>query len=137
MSDLPGLGMWMTNEVFQSMPLPYGRLLHPRPALTNCKSCRTQHWELPQDAHKTQTYSICMTKHSHFPYIASTAPRLTIQTENTTSITYTTQTNNILQHSKAQKTLFLTTAATQQTFPQTHTVTTTNIKYIHLLSLCI
>ena len=21
----------------------YGRLLHPRPALTNCKSCRTQH----------------------------------------------------------------------------------------------
>ena len=21
------------------MPLPYGRLLHPRPALTNCKSC--------------------------------------------------------------------------------------------------
>ena len=26
-----------------SMPLLYGRLLHPRPALTNCKSCRTQH----------------------------------------------------------------------------------------------
>ena len=25
------------------MPLPYGRLLHPRPALTDCKSCRTQH----------------------------------------------------------------------------------------------
>ena len=24
-----------------SMPLPYGRLLHPRPALTNGKSCRT------------------------------------------------------------------------------------------------
>ena len=23
-------------------------------ALTNCKSCRTQHWELPQDVHKTQ-----------------------------------------------------------------------------------
>ena len=23
--------------------------------------------ELPQDAHKTQTYIICMTKHSHFP----------------------------------------------------------------------
>ena len=23
-----------------SMRLPYGRLLHPRPALTNCKSCR-------------------------------------------------------------------------------------------------
>ena len=24
------------------MPHPYGRLWHPRPALTNCKSCRTQ-----------------------------------------------------------------------------------------------
>ena len=36
------------------MPLPYSRRLHPRPALTNCKSCGTQHWELPHDAHKTQ-----------------------------------------------------------------------------------
>ena len=26
-----------------SMRLPYGRLLHPRPALPNCKSCRMQH----------------------------------------------------------------------------------------------
>ena len=26
-----------------SMPLLYGRLFHPLPALTNCKSCRTQH----------------------------------------------------------------------------------------------
>ena len=26
-----------------SMPLAYGHLLHPRPTLTNCKSCRTQH----------------------------------------------------------------------------------------------
>ena len=26
-----------------SMPLPYGRLLHPRPASTNFKSCRMQH----------------------------------------------------------------------------------------------
>ena len=54
-----------------SMPLLYGRLLHPRPALTNCKSCRTQHWELPQDEHKTQTYNTCMTKHSHFPYTST------------------------------------------------------------------
>ena len=36
-----------------SMPLPYGRLLHTWPALTNCKWCRMQHWELPQNAHKT------------------------------------------------------------------------------------
>ena len=53
------------------MPLPYRHLLHPRPALTNCKSCRTQHWELPHDAHKTQTYNICMTKHSYFPYTST------------------------------------------------------------------
>ena len=35
-----------TNQkaaILWSMPLLYGRLLHPRPALTNCKSCRTQH----------------------------------------------------------------------------------------------
>ena len=25
-----------------SMPLPYGRLMHTRPALTNCNSCRMQ-----------------------------------------------------------------------------------------------
>ena len=40
-----------------SIPLLYGRLLYPRPALTNCKSCRMQHWDLPQDAHKTHTRS--------------------------------------------------------------------------------
>ena len=62
---------------------------------------------------------------SYFPYTSSraptlTAPRVTIQTENTTSITPLTQTYNILQHSKA-KTRSLTTAATQQTFPQTPT----------------
>ena len=50
---------------------------------------------------------------------APTAPRLTMQTENTTSITSPTQTHNILQHSKAKNPLFLTTGATQQTFPQT------------------
>ena len=54
-----------------SMPLPYGRLLHARPALTNRKSCITQHWGRPQDAHKTQTYNICMTNHSHFPYTST------------------------------------------------------------------
>ena len=33
------------------MPLLYGRLFHPQPAITNCKLSRTQHWELLQDAH--------------------------------------------------------------------------------------
>ena len=59
---------------------------------------------------------------THTPHTrAPTAPRVTIQTENTTSITSPTQTHNVLQHYKAKKTLFLTTAATQQTFPQTPT----------------
>ena len=44
-----------------SMPLPYGRLLHRRPVLTNCKSCRMQHRTLTQGTHKTHTYNICMT----------------------------------------------------------------------------
>ena len=30
-----------------------------------------QHLVLPQDAHKTQIYNICMTKHSHFPYTST------------------------------------------------------------------
>ena len=46
-------------------------------------------------------------------------PLLTIQTENTTFITSTTQTHNIRQHSKEEKNTILTTAAIQQTFPQT------------------
>ena len=53
------------------MPHPYGRLLYPRLTWTNCKSCRIQHWELPQDEHKTQAYTICITKHSHFPYTST------------------------------------------------------------------
>ena len=66
-----------------------------------------------QDTMYDETLTLPIHEHLH------TAPRITIQTENTTSITSPTQTHNILQHSKAKKTLFLTTAATQQTFPQT------------------
>ena len=67
----------------------------------------------------TQDTNIQHLHDTHTPHTrAPTAPRLTIQTEKTTS---PTQTHNILQHSKAQNTLFLTTAATQQTFPQTPT----------------
>ena len=74
------------------------------------------------------------------PYtsIYSTTPHNT--NKNTTSITSLTQTYNILQHSKA-KTLSSTTAATQQTFPQTptqslqQTYKQTCAIYIHLLSL--
>ena len=67
-SWLPTRQLW---DQLWSMPLPYGRLLHPRPTLANCKSCKMQHWELPQDVHKTQAYNICMTKHSHFLYTST------------------------------------------------------------------
>ena len=52
-----------------------------------------------------------------------TAPRVTIQTENTTSITSLAPIYNILQHSNA-KTLCLTTSATQQQLPQPPVTTT-------------
>ena len=101
------------------MPLPYGRLFHSRPALTNCKSCGTQHWELPQDAHKTQTYNICW-RNTHISHTrAPTAPRLTVQTENTISITSLTESYNISQRRNTKNTISLTMAATQQTFPHT------------------
>ena len=56
------------------------------------------------DAHKTQTYNICMTKHSHFQYASTYSSTPHNTRENAKSITSTTQTHNILQHSK--KTLF-------------------------------
>ena len=69
-----------------------------------------------------------MTKHSHSPYTStySSTPHNTNIKHNIH--TSSTQTHNILQHSRAKITLFLTTPATQQTFPQTLTVTTTDIK---------
>ena len=59
----------------------------------------------------------------------TTAPRLTIQTENTTSITSPTQTPNKLQHSKALKnTIFNNGRYTTNIPTDPHTVTTTDIK---------
>ena len=104
--------------VFGMFAVMYIHLLHPRPALTNCKSCRTQHWELPQDAHMTQTYNICMTKHSHSPYTSTYSP--TIQKTQHPSHPlhkHTTYFNT----PRLKNPLFLTTAATQQTFSQTPT----------------
>ena len=68
-----------------------------------------------------------MTKHSHSPYTStySSTPHNTNRKHNIHHIPYTnTQHTSTLQGKK--KTLFLTTAATQQTDP--HTVTTTDIK---------
>ena len=107
-----GPGFWPTTSIGEgmlwricevpSMALPYGRLLHPRPVLPDCKSHRMQHWELPHDAHKTQTYNLCThTSHTRAPTL-TIAHRITIQT----SITSLIQTYYILQHSKAKKTIF-------------------------------
>ena len=75
-----------------------------------------------------------MTKHSHFPYTStySSTPHNT----NTTSMTSLTQIYNILQHSKAKKTLYLTTDTTQHILPQTPTQSIqqhkTYMRHIHI-----
>ena len=51
---------------------------------------------------------------------APVAPHLTIETEDTTYITSSTQTHNIHHHLNAKSTVF-SNAATQHTFPQTPT----------------
>ena len=59
-------------------------------ATTNDKSTRSNR-ELPQDAHKTQTYNICMTKHSYFPYTStySSTPHNTNRQHNIHHTPYT------------------------------------------------
>ena len=73
-----------------------------------------------------------MTKHSirpiHDDARALTAPRVTIQTENTTSITPLTQTYNILQHSKAKTHYIQQHSLHNNHFHRTHNATTTDIK---------
>ena len=68
-----------------------------------------------RDANKTQTYNICLRKHTHFSYksIYSSMPHHSNRTHNIHHISYTN-----IQHTS---TLSLTTTATQQTFPQTPT----------------
>ena len=77
-----------------------------------------------------------MTKHSYFPYTSTYSS--TRQDTNKKHNIHHTPYTNILQHSKAKKTLSLTTAATQQTFPQTptsivsrHQATSGNNKILH------
>ena len=71
-------------------------------------------------SHK-HTTSACRNTHTSHTQ-APTDPRLTIQTENTTSITSTTQTHNILQH------FFNNGRYTTNIPTDPHTVTTTDIK---------
>ena len=88
-----------------------------------------QHWERPQDPYNTQINI----QHLHDKTLiltrAPTAPRVTIQSENTKSITPLTQTYNIFHHSKAQKpTIFNNGRYTTNIPTDPHTVTTTDIK---------
>ena len=80
---------------------------------------------LTRHKHTTSAWRNTHTPHTRAP----TAPRLTIQTENTTSITSPTQTHNILQHSNAKKnTIFNNDRYTTNILTDPHTVTTTDIK---------
>ena len=115
------------------MPLLYGRLLHHRPALTNCQVMQnaalrtatgyTQDTNIQHMHEKPLTLPI----HEHLQLHASQYKQKT-QHPSHTHHKHTTYFNT----PRLKKTLFLTTAATQQTFPQTptdpHTVITTDIK---------
>ena len=126
-SWLPIKQLW---DRLWSMPLLYGRLLHPRPALTNCKSCRTQHWELPQDAHKTQTYNICMMKHSHSPYTStySSTPHNTNRKTQHPSHPLHKHTTYFNTPRLKKNTIFNNGRYTTNIPTDPHTVTTTDIK---------
>ena len=82
---------------------------------------RTAIWCTQRHKH-TSAWRNTHTSHTRAP----TVPRLIIQTENTTSITSSTQTHNILQHSKDKKHNFNNGRYTINI--PTDTVTTTDIK---------
>ena len=71
----------------------------------------------PHNAHKTQTY---MTKHSYFPYTSSYSSTRTIQTK-TQHPSHPLHKHTTYFNTPRLKKLSFTTAATQQTFPQTPT----------------
>ena len=115
------------------MPLPYGRLLHPRPAL---KPQVIQNAALRTATGCTHDTNI---QHLHnetliLPY-TSTYSSTRHNTNGKHNINHTPY--NILQHSKAQNPTIFTTADTQQTFPKSlqHTSKQTCPIYIHLLYL--
>ena len=81
-----------------------------------------QHWELPQGAHKIQTY-ICMTKSSHFPY-----------TSTYSSMPHNANINHNIHHNPYTN-IFNNARYTTNILTDTHTVTTihikTNMRHIH------
>ena len=95
-------------------------------ALRTATGC-TQNTNIPHLHDETLTVHI----HEHLQY-------LTIQTENTTSITSPTQTHKILQHSNAQKHYFQQRPLHKKhshIHPHSHYNRQTCAIYIHLLSL--
>ena len=70
--------------------------------------------------HTSQKHTTSACRNTHTSHTqAPTAPRITIQKENTTSITF--HYTNTQHTSTLKKSLSLTMAATQQTIPQTPT----------------
>ena len=74
--------------------------------------------------HTTSAWGNTQNSHTRAP----TAPRVTIQTVNTTSTTPLTQTYTILQHAKAKTNIFNNGRYTTNLPIYPHTVTTTDIK---------
>ena len=85
---------------------------------------------MPKDAHKTQTYNICMTKHSHFPYTSEHLHLHASQFKQKTQHIshplhkHTTYFNT----TKLKHTIFNNAHYTTNIPTDPHTVTTTDIK---------
>ena len=99
-----GSGVFLFNKVSSFILDQHEQTASHAARIENCHRMHTR------QKHTTSALPNTHTSHTR----AHTVPRLTIQTENTTSITSFTQTYN----TPRIKTISLTTAATQQTFPQ-------------------
>ena len=125
------------------MPLLYGRLLHPRPALTNCKSCRTQNAALRTATGCTQDTNIqhlhdetlTLPIHEHLQLHASQYKQKTQHPSHPLHkhITY-------FNPPRLKNTIFNNGRYTTNIPTDPHIITTTDIKqtcaiYKHLLSL--
>ena len=67
----PKEALMATYRAVMRPALPYGRLLHHRPALTTTSHAECSIENCHRMHTKTQIYNICMTKHSYFPYTST------------------------------------------------------------------
>ena len=82
----------------------------------------------------TQTYNICMTKHSYFPYTStySSTHHNTNRKHNIHYTTYTSTQHTSTIQSKAKNTIFNNGCYTTNILIDPHTITTTDIKNKHV-----